>query len=63
MQDQIDGINKNCNNSSVFPDFFPEPTLEQRTQERTIQAILNARALYPNCSLAHTPELRKASGE
>lgn len=49
-----------------FP--FPEPTPEQRQRiERTAQAILNARALYPDCSLADLydeltmpPELRKA---
>ncbi|MDE5619531.1 MAG: N-6 DNA methylase, partial [Ruminococcus sp.] len=49
-----------------FP--FPTPTPEQQARiERTAQAILNARALYPNCSLADLydeltmpPELRKA---
>ncbi len=49
-----------------FP--FPEPTPEQAERiERTAQAILNARALYPECSLADLyddlampPELRKA---
>ncbi|MDE5582567.1 MAG: hypothetical protein K2J08_02525 [Ruminococcus sp.] len=49
-----------------FP--FPEPTPEQKERiERTAQAILNARALYPDCSLADLydelampSELRKA---
>ncbi len=49
-----------------FP--FPEPTPEQREHiERTAQAILNARAKYPDCSLADLydeltmpSELRKA---
>ena len=49
-----------------FP--FPESTPEQRERiERTAQAILDARVLYPNCSLADLydeltmpPELRKA---
>ncbi|MDE6672496.1 MAG: N-6 DNA methylase [Ruminococcus sp.] len=49
-----------------FP--FPNPTPEQRERiEHTAQAILNARALYPDCSLADLydeltmpPELRKA---
>ena len=49
-----------------FP--WPEPTQEQiATIEQTAQAILDARALYPDCSLADLydevampPELRKA---
>ncbi len=49
-----------------FP--FPNPTPKQQASiEHTAQAILNARALYPNCSLADLydeltmpPELRKA---
>jgi len=49
-----------------FP--WPTPTTEQKAQiERTAQAILDARALYPDCSLADLydevtmpPELRKA---
>ena len=49
-----------------FP--WPEPTEEQKTKiEQTAQAILDARALYPDASLADLydevtmpPELRKA---
>ena len=49
-----------------FP--WPTPTDEQRAKiEQTAQAILDARALYPDCSLADLydevtmpPELRKA---
>lgn len=49
-----------------FP--WPEPTEEQKAKiEQTAQAILDARALYPDCSLADLydevtmpPELRKA---
>ena len=49
-----------------FP--WPEPTPEQRAKiEQTAQAILDARALYPDSSLADLydeltmpPELRKA---
>ena len=49
-----------------FP--WPAPTDEQRKKiEQTAQAILDARALYPDCSLADLydevtmpPELRKA---
>ena len=49
-----------------FP--WPSPTDEQRAKiEQTAQAILDARALYPDCSLADLydevampPELRKA---
>lgn len=52
-----------CNN---FP--WPTPTEEQRAEiEKTAQAILDARELYPDCSLADLydeltmpPELRKA---
>ena len=56
-------------NDIVYNNFpFPEPTPEQQARiERTAQAILNARALYPDCSLADLydeltmpPELRKA---
>ena len=56
-------------NTIVYNNFpFPEPTPEQRDRiERTAQAILNARALYPECSLADLydeltmpSELRKA---
>ena len=47
---------------------WPEPTDEQKAKiEQTAQAILDARALYPDCSLADLyddvampPELRKA---
>ena len=49
-----------------FP--WPDPTPEQKAKiEQTAQAILDARALYPNCSLADLydeltmpPELRRA---
>ena len=49
-----------------FP--WPDPTPEQKAKiEQTAQAILDARALYPDCSLADLyddltmpPELRKA---
>ncbi len=49
-----------------FP--WPEPTVEQKARiEKTAQGILDARALYPECSLADLydeatmpPELRKA---
>ena len=49
-----------------FP--WPEPSEEQKAKiERTAQGILDARALYPDCSLADLydevtmpPELRKA---
>ena len=49
-----------------FP--WPKPTEEQKAKiEQTAQAILDARALYPDCSLADLydevtmpPELRKA---
>lgn len=56
-------------NDIVYNNFpFPEPTPEQKERiERTAQAILNERALYPDCSLADLydeltmpPELRKA---
>lgn len=54
---------------SVYNNFpWPTPTDEQRTKiEQTARAILDARALYPDCSLADLydevampPELRKA---
>ena len=52
-----------------FP--WPTPTDEQKAKiEKTAQAILDARALYPDCSLADLydeltmpPELRKAHQE
>ncbi len=52
-----------------FP--WPTPTMEQQAKiEKTAQAILDARALYPDCSLADLydeltmpPELRKAHQE
>ncbi len=52
-----------------FP--WPTPTAEQKAKiEKTAQAILDARALYPDCSLADLydeltmpPELRKAHQE
>ena len=51
---------------NTFP--WPEPTAQQRQKiEQTAQAILDARALYPDSSLADLydelsmpPELRKA---
>ena len=55
--------------SGVYNNFpWPEPTDEQRKKiEQTAQAILDARALYPDASLADLydeltmpPELRKA---
>ena len=55
--------------SVVYNNFpWPEPTDEQKAKiEKTAQAILDARALYPDCSLADLydevtmpPELRKA---
>ena len=50
---------------------WPEPTEEQKAKiEQTAQAILDARAKYPDCSLADLydevtmpPELRKAHQE
>lgn len=54
---------------AVYNNFpWPTPTEEQRAKiEQTAQAILDARALYPDCSLADLydevtmpPELRKA---
>jgi len=56
-------------NDIVYNNFpWPTPTEEQKTKiEQTAQAILDARALYPDCSLADLydevampPELRKA---
>ncbi|MDE6781687.1 MAG: class I SAM-dependent DNA methyltransferase, partial [Ruminococcus sp.] len=56
-------------NTVVYNNFpFPNPTPEQHTRiERTASAILNARNLYPTCTLADLydeltmpPELRKA---
>ena len=51
---------------NTFP--WPNPTDEQKAKiEQTAQAILDARAMYPDCSLADLydevtmpPELRKA---
>ena len=57
---------------AVYNNFpWPSPTPEQRTKiEKTAQAILDARALYSDCSLAELynenampPELRKAHQE
>ena len=57
---------------AVYNNFpWPTPTDEQRAKiEQTAQAILDARALYPDCSLADLydeltmpPELRKAHQE
>ncbi len=54
---------------NVYNNFpWPSPTDEQKAKiEETAQAILDARALYPDCSLADLydeltmpPELRKA---
>ena len=56
-------------NDIVYNNFpFPAPSSEQQARiTHTAQAILNARALYPDCSLADLydeltmpPELRKA---
>ncbi len=56
-------------NNIVYNNFpWPTPTAEQKAKiEQTAQAILDARALYPDCSLADLydeltmpPELRKA---
>ena len=56
-------------NTIVYNNFpWCEPTAEQKARiEQTAQAILDARALYPDCSLADLydeltmpPELRKA---
>ena len=56
-------------NTIVYNNFpWPNPTEEQKAKiEQTAQAILDARALYPDCSLADLydevtmpPELRKA---
>ena len=57
---------------SIYNNFpWPTPTAEQQAKiEKTAQAILDARALYPDCSLADLydelampPELRKAHQE
>lgn len=59
-------------NTIVYNNFpWCEPTAEQKAKiEETAQAILDARALYPDCSLADLydeltmpPELRKAHQE
>ena len=59
-------------NDIVYNNFpWPTPTEEQKANiEKTAQAILDARALYPDCSLADLydeltmpPELRKAHQE
>ena len=56
-------------NTIVYNNFpWPSPTDEQKAKiEQTAQAILDARALYPDCSLADLydeltmpPKLRKA---
>ena len=56
-------------NTMVYNNFpWPTPTEDQRAKiEQTAQAILDARALYPDCSLADLydevampPELRRA---
>ena len=56
-------------NTIVYNNFpWPTPTAEQKAKiEQTAQAVLDARALYPDCSLADLydevtmpPELRKA---
>ena len=56
-------------NTIVYNNFpWPDPTPEQKERiEQTAQAILDARALYPDCSLADLydevampPELRRA---
>ena len=58
--------------ATVYNNFpWPTPTEEQKGKiERTAQAILDARDLYPDCSLADLydettmpPELRKAHQE
>ena len=55
--------------ATVYNNFpWPTPTPEQKSRiEQTAQAILDARSLYPDCSLADLydeatmpPELRKA---
>ena len=59
----------NYSNTIVYNNFpWPNPTEAQKSKiEQTAQAILDARALYPDCSLADLydettmpPELRKA---
>ena len=59
----------NYSNTIVYNNFpWPNPTDEQKARiEQTAQAILDARALYPDCSLADLydevtmpPELRRA---
>ncbi len=59
-------------NNIVYNNFpWPTPTAEQKAKiEKTAQAILDARALYPDCSLADLydeltmpPELRRAHQE
>ena len=61
-----------CYSPSIYNNFpWPAPTDMQKAKiERTAQAILDARALYPNASLADLydeltmpPELRKAHQE
>lgn len=56
-------------NTVVYNNFpWPEPTEQQKVEiEKTAQVILDARGLYPDCSLADLydeltmpPELRKA---
>ena len=59
-------------NTIVYNNFpWPNPTEAQKTKiEQTAQAILDARAKFPDCSLADlydeaamTPELRRAHQE
>ena len=62
----------NYSNTIVYNNFpWPNPTEKQKAKiEQTAQAILDARAKYPDCSLADLydeaampPELRKAHQE
>ena len=62
----------NYSNTIVYNNFpWPNPTEKQKAKiEQTTQAILDARAKYPDCSLADLydeaampPELRKAHQE
>ena len=74
LKQTLDGINKRYNdlmailNKDLDKTFAGNPTPEQKSKiEQTSQAILDARTLYPDCSLADLydeltmpPELRKA---
>ena len=62
-------VHYRCSSTTVYNDFpWSNPTEVQKTKiEQTAQGILDARALYPDCSLADLydettmpPELRKA---